>query len=54
MMHAWPQAWRFSRSESGMTRWTPELGEHNRYVFGELLGLSETEQEVLARDKVIY
>jgi crotonobetainyl-CoA:carnitine CoA-transferase CaiB-like acyl-CoA transferase len=30
------------------------LGEHNNYVFGELLGLSEDEIEALVERKVIY
>src|SRR6185436_14664506 len=30
--------WRFSRTPAAITRWTPQLGEHNDYVFGELLG----------------
>ncbi len=46
--------WRFSRSTTGMERWTPALGEHNDYVFGELLGLSGAEQRTLADEKVIY
>jgi len=32
-----------------LTYGAPRLGEYNAYVFGELLGLSETEQEALAK-----
>ncbi len=32
----------------------PLLGEHNNYVFGELLGLSENEIEALVENKVIF
>lgn len=46
--------WRFSGSTSGIERSTPELGEHNRYVFGELLGLSEETLLALIREKVIH
>ncbi len=33
---------------------SPCLGEHNRYVFCELLGLSEAEYTALLERKVIY
>ena len=46
--------WRFSRTPAKLERWTPKLGEHNQYVFGELLGLSAGEIEELAASKVIY
>lgn len=46
--------WRFSRTPAGLDRWTPKLGEHNEYVFCDLLGLERAELEELARDKVIY
>ena len=32
----------------------PMLGEHNNYVFKELLGLPEEEIEELIRKKIIY
>lgn len=35
--------WRFSRSRASLDRWSPELGEHNQYVFGEILGLPTRE-----------
>ncbi|MGZ8266160.1 MAG: CaiB/BaiF CoA transferase family protein [Burkholderiales bacterium] len=46
--------WRFSRSPAKLERWTPALGEHNDYVFGELLGLSRTEIDELVAARVIY
>ncbi len=32
----------------------PDLGEHNREVFGGLLGLSDAEIKLLIEGKVIY
>jgi crotonobetainyl-CoA:carnitine CoA-transferase CaiB-like acyl-CoA transferase len=46
--------WRFSRTPARLERWTPKLGEHNQYVFGELLGLTQPEIAALVEDKVIY
>jgi crotonobetainyl-CoA:carnitine CoA-transferase CaiB-like acyl-CoA transferase len=46
--------WRFGRSPAALDRWTPELGEHNEYVFGELLGLSRARIDELVAAKVIY
>ena len=46
--------WRFSRTPAKLEHWTPKLGEHNQYVFGELLGLSAGEIEELIASKVIY
>jgi crotonobetainyl-CoA:carnitine CoA-transferase CaiB-like acyl-CoA transferase len=46
--------WRFGRTPTQYERWTPKLGEHNQYVFGELLGLSAGEIEELVVSKVIY
>jgi crotonobetainyl-CoA:carnitine CoA-transferase CaiB-like acyl-CoA transferase len=45
---------RFSKSEIGMTRGTPQLGEDEDYVFGELLGLSCEERQDLIDQQVIY
>lgn len=45
--------WRFSKTPASIDRWTPELGEHNSYVFGELLGLSEHEIEHLQEEGAI-
>ncbi len=46
--------WRFSRTPARLERWTPKLGEHNQYVFGELLGLSGGDIDELIAAKVIY
>ncbi len=46
--------WRFSRTPGALETWTPKLGEHNQYVFGELLGLAQGEIDTLVRDKIIY
>ncbi len=44
---------RLSRSPGRIERGTPAFGEHNRYVFTELLGLSDKEFEGLVRSGVI-
>lgn len=44
-------SWRMSR-EAAITDAAPRLGEHNAYVFGELLGLSADQQESLATSGV--
>lgn len=46
--------WRFAHSPAALERWTPALGEHNDYVFGELLGLSRARIAELVAAKVIY
>jgi crotonobetainyl-CoA:carnitine CoA-transferase CaiB-like acyl-CoA transferase len=46
--------WQFSRTPAKLETGTPGLGEHNQYVFGELLGLSSGEIEELVQSKVIY
>jgi crotonobetainyl-CoA:carnitine CoA-transferase CaiB-like acyl-CoA transferase len=40
-------SWKMSR-EAAITAAAPRLGEHNAYVFGELLGLSPEQQQELA------
>lgn len=45
---------RFSKSEAGMERGTPRLGEDEDYVFGELLGLSAEDRKTLMDQRVIY
>lgn len=45
---------RFSKLESGLTTTTPRLGEHNDYVFGQLIGMPEDERRVLEREQVIH
>jgi len=46
--------WKLSRTPGHIQRAAPLLGEHNDYVFAELLGLSEEEMARLAGEKVIY
>ena len=46
--------WKLSKTPGAVYRHAPALGEDNRYVFGELLGLSEAEIARLEEDKVIY
>jgi crotonobetainyl-CoA:carnitine CoA-transferase CaiB-like acyl-CoA transferase len=46
--------WRFSRTPELEVRWSPDMGEHNQYVFGELLGLESAEIDELVREEVIY
>ena len=46
--------WRFSRTPAAIERWTPKLGEHNEYVFGELLGMAASDVAALMEAKVIY
>ena len=46
--------WRFAQTPAKLERWTPKLGEHNQYVFGELLGLGSGEIAELIAAKVIY
>ena len=43
-----------SETPGEIRRAAPLLGEHNNYVYGELLGLSEDEIEALVAQKVIY
>ncbi len=46
---------RFSGSDQpGMTRGTPELGEHEAYVFGDLLGLAQARIRDLIAERAIY
>ncbi len=46
--------WRFSESPAGVTRFAPLFGEHNEYVFGELLGMPKKEINQLTEEGVIY
>jgi crotonobetainyl-CoA:carnitine CoA-transferase CaiB-like acyl-CoA transferase len=40
--------------EIGIARGTPKLGEHEDYVYGELLGMSRAERQALEDEQVIY
>ncbi|HMK62048.1 MAG TPA: CoA transferase, partial [Acidimicrobiales bacterium] len=44
---------RLSAAQSGYERTSPMLGQHNALVFGEILGLSSTEQQRLADQGVL-
>lgn len=46
--------WKFSRTPGGIRRRAPLLGEHNKYVFCELLGMGEDEVSRLVEEKVLY
>jgi crotonobetainyl-CoA:carnitine CoA-transferase CaiB-like acyl-CoA transferase len=41
-------------SEIGIARGTPRLGEHEDYVYGDLLGMSKAERQALQDEQVIY
>jgi crotonobetainyl-CoA:carnitine CoA-transferase CaiB-like acyl-CoA transferase len=45
-------SWRMSRTPGRIGRPAPCFGQHNRYVFGKLLGMSDAEIERLAREGV--
>jgi crotonobetainyl-CoA:carnitine CoA-transferase CaiB-like acyl-CoA transferase len=45
--------WRFSRAPVKLSRGAPLLGEHNRYVYRDLLGLSEAQLRNLVADGTI-
>ena len=45
--------WRFSDLEPTVDRAGPRTGEHNAFVFGEILGLSTGEIERLSAEGVI-
>lgn len=46
--------WKLSETPGGIIRRAPLLGEHNRYVLGELLGVEQCEIDGLVREKVVY
>ena len=45
--------WLLTRTPAAVTRPTPALGEHNSYVFGDLLGLPNDEIEALIQQGVL-
>jgi crotonobetainyl-CoA:carnitine CoA-transferase CaiB-like acyl-CoA transferase len=45
--------WQFSETPVRVERWMPRLGEHNEFVFGEILGISTSEIKRLIADGVI-
>ena len=48
------QTWKMSETPGRIHRAAPLLGEHNNYVFGELLHLSADEIAQLVEERVIY
>jgi crotonobetainyl-CoA:carnitine CoA-transferase CaiB-like acyl-CoA transferase len=46
--------WHFSQTPRGVDRPSPEVGEHNDYVFGELLGMTAAERQALVEQKVMW
>jgi len=46
--------WRINNTPEGYYNYAPLLGEHNEYVFGELLGLSKEDITQLVEEKVIH
>jgi len=46
--------WRFSETPARVIRSSPLIGEHNEYVFGELLGMSSKEIASLMDEEIIY
>ena len=46
--------WKLSSTPAKICRHAPLLGEHNQYVFGELLHLSAEEISELEREKVLW
>jgi crotonobetainyl-CoA:carnitine CoA-transferase CaiB-like acyl-CoA transferase len=45
--------WRMSRAQAEIARGAPRLGEHNAYVYGELLGLSREQLDELIRRGIV-
>jgi len=50
---AYSTPWHLTATPGGIDRPSPKLGEHNDYVFGELLGLSEADRAALTEQEVI-
>jgi len=46
--------WKLSETPASIRRHAPLLGEHNHYVFCELLGMSPEEVKTLEEEQVIY
>jgi benzylsuccinate CoA-transferase BbsF subunit len=51
VLYNWP--WKMSDVDSRMQR-APLFGEHNDYVFGEILGISQEEVKRMMEQEVIY
>ena len=46
--------WKLSVTPARVYHPAPLLGQHNQYVFGELLGMSEEEVNRLTQEEVIF
>ncbi len=46
--------WRFESADVGIRAPSPLIGQHNRYVLGDILGLSDAEIERLVADGVVH
>ncbi len=46
--------WKFSETPAKVHSASPLIGQHNEYVFGELLGMPDTEIRQLMEEQVIY
>jgi len=46
--------WRLSGTPTATPRAAPLMGEHNQYVLGELLGMSQEEIDRLVEEQVVY
>ena len=46
--------WKFSDTPGSVRTTTPLLGEHNRRVFGDLMGAGDAELDRLEAERVIY
>jgi len=46
--------WKLSATPARVPRAAPLLGEHNQYVLGTLLGMSQAEIDALAKEQVVY
>ncbi|MFC1895869.1 CaiB/BaiF CoA transferase family protein [Thermodesulfobacteriota bacterium] len=46
--------WKMSKTPGKIQRRAPLVGEHNNYVFGELLGMSQEEIDRLTEEQVIF
>lgn len=46
--------WKMSQTPAEVNRAAPLLGEHNEFVFGELLSVPREEIEQMLKDKVLY
>jgi crotonobetainyl-CoA:carnitine CoA-transferase CaiB-like acyl-CoA transferase len=46
--------WKMSKTPGKIRRHAPLVGQHNHFVFGELLGMPKNEIDQLEKEKVIY